>query len=429
VREGFTRKWLGPWLAAAACSAMPVHADDGERLKALEQKLDASLRTIEALQRKVEQLERRDAGGGAPGGADGGWGARLDHVERSVAQIGSAAAQVDTGLQVHGFADVVAGTRNSAAARLARRGFGVGVLDLYMTPQISAQVKGLLELAFEHDEHGSLFVDLERMQLGYVFSDELTLWGGRFHTPYGYWNTAFHHGAQIQTSLSRPRFLEFEDEGAILPSHSVGVWGTGGVRTVLGRVSYDLYVANADRIEAGVLDFQPIGMDDARFSTGFRAALTPAAGPLTVGVHGLTQRVSGTSADATASGRVRLNVLGVFAAYESDHWEAMVEYYRFRNRDLAGGSGTHGSRAGYAQLGRRLGERWTAYGRIERASLADTDPYFALLDSGSSYRRTVAGLRFEVTPQAALKAEWMRWSEDDVAGRPASIALQYSVRF
>ena len=101
----------------------PVHADDGERLKALEQKLDASLRTIEALQRKVEQLERRDAGVATAGAADGGWGARLEDVERSVAQIGSAAAQVDTGLPVHGFADVVAGTRNAAAARLARRGF------------------------------------------------------------------------------------------------------------------------------------------------------------------------------------------------------------------------------------------------------------------------------------------------------------------
>ena len=146
-----------------------------------------------------------------------------------------------------------------------------------MTPQISAQVKGLLELAFEHDERRQPVRGPRAHAARLRLSDELTLWGGRFHTPYGYWNTAFHHGAQIQTSIGRPRFLEFEDEGAIC-RRTRSASGPPAAATALGRVAYDLYVANADRIEAGVLDFQPIGMDDARFSTGFRAGLTPAGG-------------------------------------------------------------------------------------------------------------------------------------------------------
>jgi hypothetical protein len=413
--------------AAAAGIAAPARAADAERLKALEQKLEASLRTIEVLQRRVEQLERRDeASVEAP---DRGWGVRLETVERTMAQIGSAAAQADPVVPIHGFADVVAGRRNDAAAGLAHRGFTLGVLDLYLTPQIGPQVKALVEIAFEYDDEGGLFVDVERMQLGFVHSDALTLWAGRFHTPYGYWNTAYHHGAQIQTSISRPRFLEFEDEGGIMPSHSVGLWATGGLRMQFGRADYDAYVANADRVVRGVLDFQPIGIDGGHLGSGFRASVKPTGVPATFGVHGMRQRIGGDNADGTATGRVRLNMLGAFAAWESDDWEALAEYYRFRNRDLAGGSGTHHSNAWYVQLGHHVVRRWTAYARHERASLNAADPYFALLESGHSYRRNVAGLRYDLTPKAALKAEWMRWSEDGVASRPSTIAVQYSIRF
>lgn len=415
---------------AAAVSVGPALGQDASRLKELEARLEASLKTIQALQQRVEQLEKKDGGAVAAGT----WGTRIENVERSVAQIEAAtaaAAQADTGLPIHGFADVGGGVRNKAAAAAgsAGRGFQVGVFDLYMTPQISSQVKGLIEIAFEYEASGELAVDAERLQLGYVFSDALTLWGGRFHTPYGYWNTAFHHGAQIQTALSRPRFLEFEDAGGILPSHSVGAWGTGAMRTGLGRLGYDLYVVNGDRLNAGVLDFQAPGDSDGNVGWGLRTQLQLAGTGLSVGLHALRQRVAGENADGSASGRVQLNMLGGFATWDNDDLEAMLEYYRFRNRDLGGGTGTHGSTAWYAQLGWNLNDQFTPYGRLERTSLAEADPYFALQESGRSYRRTVAGVRYNLTPRSALKAEWMRSTEDGVDGKPASLAVQYSVRF
>ena len=45
-------------------------------------------------------------------------------------------------------------------------------------------VSGLVELLFEYDDRDNLAVDLERLQLGYTFSDEATVWLGRFHTPF-----------------------------------------------------------------------------------------------------------------------------------------------------------------------------------------------------------------------------------------------------
>ncbi len=105
------------------------------------------------------------------------------------------------------------------------------------------------------------------------------------------------------------------------------------------------------------------------------------------------------------------------------------EYYALSNRDVLSAGTSQRSRAWYAQIARNLGDRFTLYGRTEGSSLSRQDPYFTLQASGSSYRRLTAGLRYNVTPKAALKLEWMRGTEDGVAGTPSSLALQYAVRF
>jgi len=142
---------------------------------------------------------------------------------------------------MHGFADVGAGTTTNGV----RKGFTVGSLDFYLNPQLGERTKALIELNTEVDAEGGVGVDLERLQLGYTFSDSATAWLGRFHTPYGYYNTGFHHGQQIATSLRRPRFLEFEDKGGILPAHTVGAWLTGAIRAGDGKFTYDLTAATA----------------------------------------------------------------------------------------------------------------------------------------------------------------------------------------
>jgi len=431
---------------AAAGALSPAWADDAERLKALEQKLDQSLATIAAMQKQLDELEHRGApaaiapqaaaapiasAASAPANLD----ARVEKVEDSLAQIEAAstiAAQADRGLPIHGFADVKYGVRNTEAADIEHRGYrgtSVGTFDLYMTPEISPQVKALVELAFEYDDSGELGVDAERTQLGYVFGDYLTVWAGRFHTPYGYWNTAFHHGAQLQTALTRPQFLDFEDSGGVLPAHSVGFWATGSQDTGLGRVGYDLYVVNGDRLQQGELDFQAIGDSDTNTGIGFRSNLAVAGTGLTLGVHGLTQKVAGANESGSATGRVLLDMLGGYATYETDDWEAMSEYYSFRNDDLAGGTGRHDSSAWYAQVGYNLNDQFTPYVRYERAALNAADPYFSLQQSGASYRRTIAGVRYNLTPKAALKAELMRGTVTGTPGTPSSLELQYAIRF
>jgi len=418
-----------------------VHAaTDAERLQLLEQRLQQSLTQIEQLQRRLADLERKPAANSVaaapPSTPSSETERRIETVERSVREVSAALAQAkpaeDTGVPLHGFLDLNHAKFSSSAPAGTRNGFKLGVLDFYLTPQFGANVRSLIELAFEYDDDGSLAVDAERLQIGYAFGDSLVLWAGRFHTPYGYWNTAFHHGAQIQTSITRPRFLGFEDQGGILPSHSVGLWATGKLATDVGRVSYDAYVSNGNRISDGVLDFNAGGDDNSSLAAGFNLGLALKAVPgLTLGVHGQRQSVAGENSDRSQSGRARMQFLGGYGFFENDDWEVIGEYYRFRDRNLdASVAGKLGSWAGYLQAGYNLAPRWVGFVRWEKASLSSADPYFALQDSGRSYRQASAGLRFELDPRASLKLQLDRLRDPSQAATAVNaLRAQYAIRF
>ena len=157
----------------------------------------------------------------------------------------------DFSLPIHGFADVDwAQATPGQPIRETTRNFVLGNLDFYLNPQFSDHVKSLVELVFEPGLDTQQYgVDLERIQMGYTFTDDFTLWAGRFHTPLGYWLTTYHHGAEIQTSIYKPRVIDWEDHTGFLPAHSVGLWGTGRIR--LGaedKLNYDVWIANGSRI-------------------------------------------------------------------------------------------------------------------------------------------------------------------------------------
>ena len=177
--------------------------------------------------------------------------ARLAVVEKDLGQLVEAEGKVSfgAGIPVHGFADVgyTRASNNETRLDQAGHGFWANALDFYLTPQFTDRSKALIELIFEFLPEG-LATDLERIQLGYTFNDQLTTWVGRFHAPYGYWNTAYHHGGQIQTSITRPRFIDFEDKGGLMPSHVMGAWATGGVPIGEAKLNYDVYIGNGNAI-------------------------------------------------------------------------------------------------------------------------------------------------------------------------------------
>ena len=410
----------------------------------LERRLEQSLKMIESLASRVEQLEKQlaatrppavaapapVAASSAPAAAPAA--ARLDQLEKTVSQLTTASGRDlrDPGLPLHGFADVgFSQLRNAPPGQ--HSGFAIGSLDFYLTPEFGGNIRTLVELNVGVEGSGETVIDLERAQIGYSFNDQLTLWVGRFHTPFGYWNMAFHHGAQIQTSILRPRLLDFEDDGGILPVHTTGVWGTGGLRVGPGKLVYHLYAGNGTRIANGSLDPNPAGDDNgnkvAGFALGYR--FSGMLDGLAVGVNGLRQTVAAYDANDALASRTRLNLWGAHAVYDNDGWELIGEAYRLRNSDLSGDGGRHASTAGYLHVGHALHERWVPYYRWEKASLNQADNDFAAQANGRSYSRHVLGLRYNADPRAAVKIEFNRTDDQGIGHVVDAWRFQYAVGF
>ncbi len=425
-----------------------------DRVSDLEKKLEDSMRRIEALTNRLQQLENKAAvpaaaaarpaaagAGGNPASASAAAGqpveARIEALERSVVQMGestSAAREVTVGgVPLHGFAHVGAVRSTNPTPRGAKATFEQGGLNLYMTPQLTDRVKVLAELVFEYGEDQALATDLERLQIGYTVNDSLTVWMGRYHTPYGYWNTAFHHGAQIQTSVLRPRFLEFEDRGGVLPAHTVGMLASGTYKLGAGRLVYDAYFGNGSSIDNnGTL--QP---NNTRAASGSGAAgatlgyrFGGALSGLTLGAHAYSSRVAAFDANAVQTSRTQVNLTGGYLVYDENDWEVLSEIYRFRNTDMSGNTGTFASGAGYLQVGKTVGWDLTPYYRYERANLNPGDNYFASQTNGRSYVRNSIGLRYAINPVTSFKVETGGTSEPSAAVRKSNRTMfQLAVRF
>ena len=472
---------LGLMMAVSA----PVWADptSDAKIDALQKKLDRSLKMIEALTARVKQLEEEQTAQaraaanqspsavarGTPPAAPSTAAAappagtaapstttpapaqtaqdqqRLESVEQKVAQIETANAtrqQDDTGLPIHGFADVNLGNHNLYFPYF--HGINVGSLDFYLTPKLGDRVISLVELIFETGPDGTVGTDLERFQIGYQFSDRATVWAGRFHTPYGYINTALHHGVWLADALRRPKFVNFEDKGGVMPAHTVGIWITGSQRFGENKLLYDLYAGNAQKIVGGVVDMQNGGNDHGAAIVGARVSYQfGGLDGLMIGINGFTDKVN---SDHLLDGMVvatRVNMIGAYAAYDTDSWEHIMEAYLFRDTNLAAFPGSHNSNAWFAQFGYRAS--WgLPYIRYERASLDQNDLYFLDQTFGASYYRYSMGVRFDINAKSALKFELAHTRNTDERPetdyRPADLVIgipvqyneilaQYAIRF
>jgi len=438
--------------AGAAGDVNAQTASPDPTVQELERKLEQSLQRIDELSKRVRQLENQKspaapaAQNAAPPTASGGsaatptaaaassaapqastgasgttpqasTGSRLDDLTSEVKQLSQSIARMnnDTGVPLHGFFDVGARwySRTDPNSNNTASGFNEKAIDFYLTPELGPRIRGLTEIAIETAEYQqSVGIDMERLQLGYVASDSLTIWVGRFHTPYGYWNTAFHHGPQIQTSIQRPKFIAFEDTYGMMPAHTVGIWGTGKQAWGDGHLTYDVSLGNSPRIltgggpgGGGQVDMNLLGSNNHDMSTLLNVGYE-FGGPLDglkLGTHAMRWR---TTDDLSPPDTTNVRFVGGYGVYTGNDWEILSEYYHFNDTNVSAGGTHHSSWAAYAQVGRAFGQ-FTPYVRWEAAILDQNDNFFGNLAApiGSSYRRDVGGLRYDLTSNTALKFE------------------------
>lgn len=81
--------------------------------------------------------------------------------------------------------------------------------------------------------HGSQ-VSLERSIFKFYFKDSARLRIGRIHTPVSIWNSTYHHGQYLQTSITRPIIVEYATRFS--PIHSLAVEFSGVANRAWGSI-------------------------------------------------------------------------------------------------------------------------------------------------------------------------------------------------
>ena len=265
---------------------------------------------------------------------------------------------------------------------------------------------------------GGYRTGVERFIVKYDFSDYYKLSAGRYHTPIGYWNSAFHHGAWLQTTVSRPEMLKFGSK--IVPIHFVGALLEGSVPTGPLRLDYRIGIGNGRHSNiAAAGDSGDINSDKA-----WMVQLNSKHNSLYGLVLGLgiyndeVPLLNGTD--------VRENTVSAYAVWTKESPEVLFEYLH-SNHELVTDSSMSGEvDAWYVQVGYRLpGNRsqWKPYLRIERTRVDDSDPLLGA--EGLDYDGGILGVRWDFNPYAALKAEY-RNEEFDNGGRENNFRLQVS---
>jgi hypothetical protein len=338
-------------------------------------------------------------------------------------------------LDLHGFADISYrhDLHGDASPEENNGAFVVGPIDFFLAESLGPRVNMLAEFAFE-----SGVVDVERLQIGYTFSDLLKLQAGRFHTALGYWNTAYHHGTFLYTTVERPGFLEFEDDGGLLPVHTVGLALTGRRSFPPGELSYHILVGNgssiADEDGTNVLDPNTEADPNKSKAVGARIAWAPSAlAGWAVGAGVFNSRVVNKDPlvvpPTPALGlEVTQTIVGADITHTEGPWEILAEYFMVRDQDESD-SDTATHHFSYVQIGREFAGLVTPYARHEQMSIdeAAADPYMLTLGAIDQRIETV-GVRTRLGDHSVLKVEG-RFITDDGLDSHQEYGAQWAFAF
>jgi len=312
-----------------------------------------------------------------------------------------------------GFGDISYISRDGTS----QDGFVIGQAVAHITASLGDSFSVFGEISATGKDSG-YSMEVERMIVKYDYSDLFKFSAGRYHTPIGYWNSGFHHGAWLQTSTTRPEMVKFGSK--IVPIHFVGVLMEGTLpRNPLG-LSYHAGFGNgrhANVARAG--DAGDINGDKA-WMVQLRAAPDRYFG-LEMGLGFYNDEISPDDRPD-----IKENTVSAYAAWTRESPEVIIEFLHSSHELLTDSSVSGDVDAWYAQFAYRLKDdlsQWKPYARFEKTDVDDTDPL--LFDQGLDFEAAILGVRWDFNPYAALKAEY-RNEEFDNAGRENNFRLQVS---
>ena len=296
-------------------------------------------------------------------------------------------------------------------------GFYVGQAVAHLTASLddSFGVFAEVSLTAKDSEYS---IEVERLMVKYDFSDRFKVSAGRYHAPIGYWNSAFHHGAWLQTTISRPLVVNFGSK--LVPIHFVGILLEGSLPSGNLGLSYKAGFGNgrhANIARAG--DAGDINGDKAWL---LRLSSKPKK------MFGLEFGLSYYADEVSLpnSPNVDENTIAAYAVWTKESPELIFEYIHSEHELVTDSSASGDVDAWYGQIGYRLPgkySQWKPYVRIEKTDVDSSDPLLGA--EGLDYDAGILGVRWDFNPYAAIKAEY-RNEEFANGGRENNFALQIS---
>lgn len=318
-------------------------------------------------------------------------------------------------LQIRGFGDVNFSAMDQSAST---SGFNLGQFDLHFASPLSRKVSYFGETTFTAQPTGYT-VEVERSIIRYDYNDYFKISFGRYHTPIGYWNTAFHHGAWLQTTISRPEMVKIG--GTFIPVHFVGFLAEGNIPSGGAGLSYSFGVGNG----RGTIISRAGDAGDNNNNRAWVANLY--ARP--AGLYGLQLGVSVYRDKITlADGRnFREWISAAHVVWTKENPEFLAEFANVHHREVLTNLVSN-SEAFYVQLGYRLPwfeKTLKPYYRFEYIHMPLSEQVFANQDLVGS----TLGLRYDITNYAAFKSEYRSTQRQQGQARVNGLFIQTSFTF
>lgn len=301
-------------------------------------------------------------------------------------------------LEIRGFTNIDFSAQD---AKGTTSGFNMGQFVLHLSGALSDKVSyfGELSLTAKPDRYNA---EVERSLIRYDYNDHLKVSFGRYHTPINFWNTAFHHGLWLQTTVSRPDMIQFG--GRLIPVHFVGALVEGSVpRTGSLNLGYNVGLGNG----RGEIISRPGDAGDINNNRAWLVNIF--ARPDWAYGWQVGGSVYRDKIGLTENRNFGEWIESAHIVYTKEKPELLAEFANIHHNRL-GGTGTFDSQAWYVQLAYRLPwfeQAWKPYYRFEYTHIPMSDPVFnPKSDPLRSFNSSVVGLRYEISRFAAIKAEY-----------------------
>jgi hypothetical protein len=408
---------------------------------AMAQSMDPATRAlIEKLQQRVDSLEKRlaelEQGHGpsaaaapvaapsAPASAPAPTMAAAHDHDQAPAAAGELGHFESPTMKISGFGDMDFSASNLRGASggfgaqtllQAHTGFNEGQFVLHMSSALSQRVSVFGELSFTARTDAGTGTppvpgfnpEVERLIIRYDLNDYFKLSFGRYHTPINYWNTAFHHGQWLQTTISRPEMTQFGS--SFLPVHFVGSLIEGAVPAGGLNLNYNVGVGNGrGQVISRPGDFGDVNNNRAWLVNAF---LKPS------GLYGL--RVGGSvyrdELNPLTGPASREWIQSAHIVWDRETPEFIAEFANVSHTPVAGAVKSN-SQAFYAQTAYRLPIMHKAlkpYYRFDYMHVPRSDANFRGLVP--VFHSSTVGMRYDITSFAAFKLEWREYNRRDLS--------------